>query len=85
MSILPVFQHFLSLNTSCFSILPVGLGDSNYTNFCNMGKMLDKRMRELGASPFYEPGFADDAVGSVRRCIYSYTLVKNVCLVTMYM
>ena len=43
--------------------LRAGLGDSNYTNFCNNGKMFDKRMRELGATAFYEPGFADDGVG----------------------
>lgn len=41
----------------------VGLGDSNYSNFCNMGKLLDERMSVLGATRFYEPGFADDAVG----------------------
>jgi sulfite reductase alpha subunit-like flavoprotein len=41
----------------------LGLGDTNYTNFCNMGKRLHKRMMELGATPFVEPGWADDGVG----------------------
>jgi methionine synthase reductase len=46
-----------------YTLLGVCLGDTNYTNFCNMGKMLDKRMRDLGATPFYDPGFADDGTG----------------------
>lgn len=44
-------------------IFYIGLGDSNYSNFCNMGKLLDERMSTLGATRFYEAGFADDAVG----------------------
>ena len=42
-----------------------GLGDSNYTNFCNMGKMLNEKLLQLGAVAFYEAGFADDGVGLV--------------------
>jgi len=28
-----------------------------------MGKMLNRRLLELGATSFYEPGYADDGVG----------------------
>ncbi|ESP01628.1 hypothetical protein LOTGIDRAFT_225295 [Lottia gigantea] len=44
-----------------FTIL--GLGDTNYTNFCNCPKGLNQRLLELGAHHFYPPGWADDAVG----------------------
>ena len=49
------------------SILPycvaIGLGDSNYANFCAMGKNLNQRLLNLGANAFYEAGFADDGTG----------------------
>ncbi|XP_008832805.1 methionine synthase reductase isoform X2 [Nannospalax galili] len=41
----------------------LGLGDSEYTYFCNGGKIIDKRLQELGAQHFYETGHADDCVG----------------------
>ncbi|XP_074063363.1 methionine synthase reductase isoform X2 [Macrotis lagotis] len=40
-----------------------GLGDSEYTYFCNGGKIIDKRLQELGAQHFYKTGHADDCVG----------------------
>lgn len=41
----------------------LGLGDSEYTFFCNGGKVIDKRLQELGAQHFYDTGHADDCVG----------------------
>uniref|UniRef100_A0ABM5GA72 Methionine synthase reductase isoform X3 n=1 Tax=Pogona vitticeps TaxID=103695 RepID=A0ABM5GA72_9SAUR len=41
----------------------LGLGDSEYTFFCNGGKIVDKRLQQLGAQRFCEVGLADDAVG----------------------
>lgn len=41
----------------------VGLGDTNYDNFCQTAKRLDTKLQELGASPFYPRGLADDATG----------------------
>uniref|UniRef100_A0A8D1SNZ6 Methionine synthase reductase n=1 Tax=Sus scrofa TaxID=9823 RepID=A0A8D1SNZ6_PIG len=41
----------------------LGLGDSEYTYFCNGGKIIDKRLQELGAQHFYDTGHADDCVG----------------------
>nr|KAG5707138.1 hypothetical protein BaRGS_011849 [Batillaria attramentaria] len=40
-----------------------GLGDTNYTNFCNNAKVVDRRLHELGGQRFYPSGFADEAVG----------------------
>jgi methionine synthase reductase len=41
----------------------LGLGDTNYDKFCNMGKNIDKRFNELGAKRFMELHCADEAVG----------------------
>ena len=41
----------------------LGLGDTNYDKFCNMGKNLDKRFNELGAKRFMELHCVDEAVG----------------------
>ncbi|RHZ82800.1 hypothetical protein Glove_103g33 [Diversispora epigaea] len=49
------------LSHAKFTIL--GLGDTNYSNFNNTAKRLEKRLLEFGSSPFYEKGMADDAVG----------------------
>lgn len=50
-----IFIHFL---------LPApALGDTNYANFCNCGKTIERRLQELGAHQFYATGYADDGVG----------------------
>jgi sulfite reductase alpha subunit-like flavoprotein len=44
-----------------FTVL--GLGDTNYDQFCAMGKNLDRTMQKHGAVHFHPCGFADEAVG----------------------
>jgi len=44
-----------------YSIL--GLGDTNYTNFCQCPKDFHQRLQALGAQTFYAPGWADDGIG----------------------
>ncbi|KAJ3117821.1 hypothetical protein HDU96_005408 [Phlyctochytrium bullatum] len=44
-----------------FTIL--GLGDTNYTNFNQPAKRLERRLLELGAVTFYPKGLADDGTG----------------------
>ncbi|KAI9268982.1 hypothetical protein BDA99DRAFT_603175 [Phascolomyces articulosus] len=41
----------------------LGLGDTNYSNFNNTAKRLEKKLKSLGATVFYEKGLADDAEG----------------------
>lgn len=41
----------------------LALGDTNYANFCNCGKTIERRLKELGAQQFYPTGYADDGVG----------------------
>lgn len=49
--------------TIFFSLYVLGLGDSEYTFFCNGGKTVDRLLQELGAQHFYDTGLADDCVG----------------------
>lgn len=44
-----------------FAVL--GLGDTNYENFCKTGKRVDTTLPKLGASRFFKRGDADDGVG----------------------
>ncbi|XP_077349612.1 methionine synthase reductase [Lithobates pipiens] len=41
----------------------LALGDSEFTFFCNGGKIVDRRLQELGAKRFYDTGCADDSIG----------------------
>ena len=41
----------------------LGLGDSNYSQFCNGPKTIHEKLLSLGAKTFYEPKWADDGVG----------------------
>jgi len=41
----------------------LALGDTNYDKFCNTGKLLNKRLGQLGAKQFNESVYADEAVG----------------------
>eukprot|EP00056_Hartaetosiga_gracilis_P007511 m.109137 g.109137 ORF g.109137 m.109137 type:complete len:739 (+) comp12727_c0_seq2:123-2339(+) len=52
-----------SLNLSKQRYTVLGLGSTDYDNFCAMGKNFFKRIGELGASCFFDPGWADDATG----------------------
>jgi len=50
-----LFQH------CAFSVL--GLGDTNYDQFCETGKLLDRKMRELGGHRAMNLACADEATG----------------------
>lgn len=41
----------------------MGLGDTNYDQFCHMGKIIDKRLMELGGNRFHPLCCADEATG----------------------
>ena len=51
-------EHFLNFN---YALL--GLGDSNYAQFCNGPKLFHKIFQQLGAKCFYGPSWADDGTG----------------------
>ena len=50
------------LNNIKYAVL--GLGDTNYDKFCQMGKNLDKRFNELGGERIIDLHLADEAIGS---------------------
>jgi methionine synthase reductase len=59
-------QFFKKKNISKLTVQQygiLGLGDSNYENFNNTAKRLDKILKELGSEPIIEKGLADDATG----------------------
>jgi methionine synthase reductase len=41
----------------------LGLGDTNYDQFCHMGKSIDSRLNDLGAKRLFPVGCADEATG----------------------
>ncbi len=41
----------------------LGLGDTNYNQFCNGPKTMRSKMLELGAVEICPPGWADDGIG----------------------
>ena len=43
----------------------LGLGDTNYTQFCNGPKTMRAALLDCGAREFYPPGWADDGTGFV--------------------
>ncbi|KAI9500307.1 hypothetical protein BX070DRAFT_217158 [Coemansia spiralis] len=53
-------------NPSAYSHLRyaiLGLGDTNYSNFCNTAMRLDRQLTDSGATSFYAKGLADDGTG----------------------
>jgi methionine synthase reductase len=44
----------------------LGLGDTNYNQFCNSAKTLEQRLMDAQATQFYISAFADDATGLER-------------------
>ena len=60
----------------------LGLGDTNYTQFCNGPKTMRAALLDCGAQEFYAPGWADDGTGfvcSVFRHISLHFKSKIVC------
>ncbi|KAJ1549744.1 hypothetical protein HK096_010700, partial [Nowakowskiella sp. JEL0078] len=54
-------EEFLKFKGKPYAIL--GLGDTNYSNFCATAKRIDKWLVEAGGVPIIPKGLADDAVG----------------------
>ncbi|SPQ96273.1 unnamed protein product (mitochondrion) [Plasmodiophora brassicae] len=60
-----------------YSVL--GLGDSNYDQFCNCGKTIDARLDAIGAIRFVPSAFADEATGLEKTVEPYVRLVVEAC------
>lgn len=50
----------------------LGLGDTNYDKFCNMGKIIDKRLEELGGQRQLELFCADEGTGNMEEVVEAW-------------
>lgn len=67
-----------TLENTLFAVM--GLGDSNYDKFCNMGKQLNRRFGEMSSVPFRELCCVDEALGLEEQVdVYLEELVPKVC------
>lgn len=70
-----------TLSNAYYTIL--GLGDSNYTKYQHVPKMVDEGLSRIGAKKFYQRGEADDAYGLeivVEPWIEAlYPVLENLC------
>lgn len=57
----------------------LGLGDSNYDQFCNCGKTIDARLDAIGAIRFVPSAFADEATGLEKTVEPYVRLVVEAC------
>jgi len=54
-----------------FAVL--ALGDTNYDQFCETGKMLNKYMKQLGGSPIRPLACADEGTGNLEEVVEGWT------------